>query len=59
MTRTAKIAAADARLTAAIEVRYAARDRFLASGTQEDLDALNAAAAEQDAASAALAALGF
>jgi hypothetical protein len=54
-----KIETANARLTAAIEVRYAARDRYLASGLQADLDALNAAVAEQDAASAELAALGF
>jgi len=58
MTKTAKIAAADAALTTAIEVRYAARDAYLASGTQEDLAALNAAVKAQDAASAALAALG-
>lgn len=37
----------------AIEVRYAARDKFLASGAQADLDALNAAVAAQDAASIA------
>lgn len=58
MTKTAKIAAADAALTAAVEVRYAARDKFLASGTQADLEALNAAVKAQDDASAALALLG-
>lgn len=58
MTKTAKIAAATAAFDNAIAVRYAARDRFLASGDDADLAALNAAVKVQDAASAALAALG-
>lgn len=35
----------------AIAVRYAARDKFLATGSHEDLIALNAAVKAQDAAS--------
>lgn len=58
MTKTAKIDAATTDLDAAIAARYAARDRYLASGTDADLAALNAAVKAQDAASAALAALG-
>lgn len=42
-----------AKFDAAIAVRYAARDKFLASGSQVDLDALNAAVKAQDEASIA------
>lgn len=58
MTKTDKIAAADKALTDAIAARYEARDTFLRTGSQPDLDALDVAVAAQDAASAALAALG-
>lgn len=58
MTKATKIANADAAFTAAIEARYAAQAAFLASGTQADLNALNAAKVAQEDASAALALLG-
>jgi len=49
MTKTEALAKFDA----AIAVRYAARDKFLASGAQADLDALNTAVKAQDEASIA------
>lgn len=48
MTKT--LETLNAEFTAAIEARYAARDAFLASGTNEALAALNAAVAAQEAA---------
>jgi hypothetical protein len=58
MTKNAKIAAADAALTAAIDARYTARDAYMASGTAADLAILRKAIDDQAAASAALALLG-
>lgn len=56
MTKKMKIA--EAAFTAAIEARYAARDKYFATGEQADLIALNEAVKVERAASAALAEMG-